>query len=87
MRPETTLKAWPLRLWKTLGKCLLRSAGIIRFQPLAAITIPTSVGMNIVAAVSTGGLNDGIMIGEGFLLIRCLDELITGVSRFFRQIG
>jgi hypothetical protein len=24
--------------------------------------------MNIVAAVSTGGLNDGIMIGEGFLL-------------------
>jgi hypothetical protein len=41
-----------------------RSVGIFRFQPLAAIPIPTSVSMNIVAAVSTGDLNDGIMIGE-----------------------
>jgi hypothetical protein len=40
------------------------SGGIFRFQPLAAIPIPTSVSVNIVAAVSTGDLNDGMMIGE-----------------------
>lgn len=41
-----------------------KSGGVFRLQPLAAIPIPTSVSMNIVAAVSTGDLNDGIMIGE-----------------------
>jgi len=40
-----------------------RSAGIFGFQPLAAITVPTSVSMNIAAAVSTGDISDKIMIG------------------------
>jgi hypothetical protein len=41
-----------------------KSGDVFRLQPLAAVPIPTSVSMNIVAAVSTGDLNDGIMIGE-----------------------
>jgi hypothetical protein len=41
-----------------------KSGGIFRYQPHAPITIPTSVGMNIAATVSTGDLNDEIMIGE-----------------------
>jgi hypothetical protein len=45
-----------------------KSRGVFRLQPLAAIAIPTSICMNIVAAVPTGDLGDGIMIGEGFLL-------------------
>jgi hypothetical protein len=41
-----------------------KSGGIFRYQPNATITIPTSVSMNIAATVSTGDLNDEIMIGE-----------------------
>jgi len=41
-----------------------RSAGTFRFQPLAAITIPTSVSMNIAAAVFTGDISGSIMIGR-----------------------
>jgi hypothetical protein len=40
------------------------SGGIFRFQPLAAIPIPAGVSMNIVAAVSTGDLENGMMIWE-----------------------
>jgi len=42
-----------------------RSAGVFRLQPLASITIPTSVRMNIAASVSTGNICDGIVIGGG----------------------
>ena len=41
-----------------------KSGGIFGYQPLATIMIPTSESMDIAAAVSTGDLNDEIMIGE-----------------------
>jgi hypothetical protein len=40
-----------------------QSGGVFRFRPLASITIPTRVRMNIAAAVSTGNICDGVMIG------------------------
>lgn len=41
-----------------------KSGNLFRYQPHATITIPTSVSMNIAATVSTGDLNDEIMIGD-----------------------
>jgi hypothetical protein len=41
-----------------------KSGGIFRYQSLATIKIPMSVGMNIADTVSTGDLNDEIIIGE-----------------------
>ena len=42
-----------------------RSTGIIRYQPIATITIPTNVRMNILAAGYTGDISDYFMIGGG----------------------
>jgi hypothetical protein len=41
-----------------------KSDGIFRYQPHATIKISTSISMNIAATVSTGELDDEIMIGE-----------------------
>jgi len=43
---------------------IIKSGDIFRYQPIATITIPTSVGMDIAATFSTGDLDDEIMIGE-----------------------
>jgi len=41
-----------------------RSPGILRFQPHAAVSIPTSESMNVAAAVTAGDFCNRIMIGE-----------------------
>jgi len=43
---------------------IINSLDIFRYQPIATITIPTSVSMNIADPVSTGDLNNEILIGE-----------------------
>ncbi|HSG04814.1 MAG TPA: hypothetical protein VLB09_00295 [Nitrospiria bacterium] len=42
----------------------MRSAGILRFHPHEAVTIPTSEGIDAAAAVSTGDICKEITIGD-----------------------